>query len=201
MTFRAWRFRLRVPVGHLVHNTAFPRSEAGLRTSKPLAGCHMPFRANSITPAIIETLYGEALALAEDARAAFQRSGVSSGWGAQPATDEASGERIALSCEALRTTTRMMHALAWLLNHRAYFAGELSEFQLRRHGRLPVAQLQSDAAQLGWLNPHTVLVVQRSQAFYARIERLELNWRGQGPQQPRPVQRLRARIGQSFAGS
>lgn len=168
----------------------------------------MPLRANSITPAIIESLYREALALADDARTAFEQSGGlaggSSGWGPQAATSggsDASGARIALSCEALRTTTRMMHALAWLLNHRAFFAGELSEFQLRRHGRLPTAQPQSDAAQLALLDPQTVQVVQRSQAFYARIERLELNWRGQGAQQPRPVQRLRARIGQSFAGS
>ena len=45
-------------------------------------------------------------------------------------------ERVALSCEGLRATTRTMHCLAWLLNHRAYFNGELSEFQLRRYGRL-----------------------------------------------------------------
>lgn len=168
---------------------------------KQLAGVHMPRRANSITPVIIESLYGEALALSEDARTAFEQSGASAGWGLQTATSEASGARIALSCEALRATTRMMHALAWLLNHRAYFAGELSEFQLRRHGRLPIAQPQSDPGQLALLDPQTVHVVQRSQAFYARIERLEMNWRGQGEQQPRPVQRLRARIGQSFASN
>jgi regulator of CtrA degradation len=43
--------------------------------------------------------------------------------------------------------------IAWLLNHRAYFAGELSEFQLRRHGRLPPIQPGSDPAQLAMLDP------------------------------------------------
>jgi hypothetical protein len=33
----------------------------------------MPLRANSITPAIIESLYREALALADDARTAFEQ--------------------------------------------------------------------------------------------------------------------------------
>lgn len=161
----------------------------------------MPWRSDSISPAIIESLYGEALALSEEARAAFELSGGFGSGKGQYADANASGARIALSCEALRTTTRMMHALAWLLNHRAFFAGELSEFQLRRHGRLPAAQPTSDSAQLALLDPHTVQVVERSQAFYARIARIDCNWRGEGTVQPLPVQKLRARIGQSFAAN
>ena len=86
----------------------------------------------SINPRIIDALYGEALLLSDEVRAAFDF--------AHRLEDCAVREdamRIALSCEGLRTTTRMMHAIAWLLNHRAFLAGELSEFQLRRHGRLP----------------------------------------------------------------
>jgi regulator of CtrA degradation len=78
----------------------------------------------------VEGLYCEALVLSDEVRAAFDLSGRIEDTG----THE--DARIALSCEALRTTTRMMHAVAWLLNHRAYFMGELSEFQLRRYGRL-----------------------------------------------------------------
>ena len=72
----------------------------------------------SINPRIIEGLYCEALVLSDEVRACFDLSG---------RTDEAAADedlaRVALSCEALRTTTRMMHAIAWLLNHRAYFRG------------------------------------------------------------------------------
>ena len=161
----------------------------------------MPIRANSITPVIIETLYGEALSLAEEARAAFERSGAlgDAGSASRKANGAASGAQIALSCEALRTTTRMMHVLAWLLNHRAYFAGELSEFQLRRHGGLPGVQPDSAPASLALLDPAAAQVVERSKAFYARIERLDQTWGVQGAESSHAVQSLRTRIGQSFA--
>jgi regulator of CtrA degradation len=104
-----------------------------------------------LSPTIVEALYSEALVLADAARAAFDLSGRLTA-----ASEDEDLARIALSCEALRTTTRMMHAIAWLLNQRAYFAGELSEFQLRRHGRLPapvpsgeLAALPADAAVAG----------------------------------------------------
>ncbi|WP_368737004.1 DUF1465 family protein, partial [Janibacter hoylei] len=55
----------------------------------------------------------------------------------EPEIGENSNVRLALSTEGLKTTTRMMHILAWLLNQRAYFSGELSEGQVRRNGTLP----------------------------------------------------------------
>ncbi len=142
-----------------------------------------------ISSAIVETLYADALALADEARAAFDMSGRLDLIGAD---EELS--RIALSCEALRTTTRMMHALAWLLNHRAYFAGELSEFQLRRHGRLPPAQPESDPAQFAMLAPRLQDIVLRSRRFYARIERLDNAWRERFAMHPAAIHRLRDRL-------
>ena len=69
--------------------------------------------------------------LADDARAVFDLRIGEKG-------DNASDSlKIALSIEGLRTTTRVMHVLAWLLNQRAYLAGELSETQLARHNELP----------------------------------------------------------------
>ena len=154
----------------------------------------------SLNPRIVEALYAEALGLADAVRARFERLRQSTG--AQTSIQDAEDlHRVQISCEALRTTTRMMHALAWLLNHRAFFAGELSEFQLRRHGRLPAAQPVSDPAQLALLDSHTVQVVLRSQAFYARVARIDRNWRGEGTVQPLPVQRLRAQIGKRFTAS
>lgn len=143
-----------------------------------------------ISSAIVETLYADALALADEARAAFDMSGRLDLIG----TDEELS-RIALSCEALRTTTRMMHALAWLLNHRAYFAGELSEFQLRRHGRLPPAQPESDPAQFAMLAPRLQDIVLRSRRFYARIGRLDNAWRERFAMHPAAIHRLRDRLG------
>ncbi len=148
-----------------------------------------------ISPTIVETLYSDALVLADEARAAFDMSGRLDVIGA----DEEMA-RVALSCEALRTTTRMMHAIAWLLNHRAYFAGELSEFQLRRHGRLPPAQPDSDPEQLAMLGTDLRDLVERTRLFYARIARLDRAWRDHFAMQPTAVHRLRDRLGLAIQG-
>ena len=143
-----------------------------------------------LSPTIVETLYCEALVLADEARDAFDLSGRLT----QAAQDEDLA-RIALSCEALRTTTRMMHALAWLLNQRAYFHGELSEFQLRRYGRLPPAQVEGEASQLAMLPTDIAAVVDRTRRFYARVERLDNAWQGRFAMHPAAIHRLRERLG------
>ena len=70
-----------------------------------------------LSPTIVEALYNEALLLADEARAAFDLSGR-----LVTANVDEDLARIALSCEALRTTTRMMHAIAWLLNQMPFSA-------------------------------------------------------------------------------
>ncbi|BBC72107.1 conserved hypothetical protein [Altererythrobacter sp. B11] len=148
-----------------------------------------------LSPTIIETLYCQALDLADEARCTFDLSGRLDIAGA----DEDLA-RIALSCEALRTTTRMMHALAWLLNHRAYFAGDLSEFQLRRHGRLPPPQPEADPAQAALLPPAIVELVERTRRFYARVERLDRAWQGRFAMHPTAIHRLCERLDQVSVG-
>ena len=143
-----------------------------------------------LSPTIVETLYGEALELADEARGAFELSGRLTA-----ASLDEDLARIALSCEALRTTTRMMHAIAWLLNQRAYFAGELSEFQLQRHGRLPRPQPEAAPEQLAMLGPELEDLVERTRLFYTRIERLDLAWRERFATQPAAIHRLRERLG------
>src|SRR3569623_682070 len=143
-----------------------------------------------LSPTIIESLYGEALVLADEARAAFDMSGRLDIIG----EDEALA-RVALSCEALRTTTRMMHAIAWLLNRRAYFAGEISEFQLRHHGRLPPGQPTSSPEQLALLGEETQELLRRTERFHARIARLDKAWRDRFARYPSGIERLRDRIG------
>lgn len=145
-----------------------------------------------ISAPIVESLYCDALILADEARAAFDLSGRLE----QVGIDEDLA-RIALSCEALRTTTRMMHVLAWLLNQRAYFRGEMSEFQLRHHGRLPPQQTTGDPAQLARLGPDIRDLVERTQLFYDRIARIDRGWRARFAMQPAAVHRLRERLGEA----
>jgi regulator of CtrA degradation len=101
--------------------------------------------------------------------------------------------RVALSCEALRTTTRMMHAVAWLLNHRAYFRGEISEFQLRRHGRLKTDFPSADPDRLALIDPDVCDLIATTERFYARLVRLDSGWRSAEPPVP-AISRLRERL-------
>lgn len=145
-----------------------------------------PARLNSH---IVERLYCEALVLSDEVRSAFALSGRIEDAGTQE--DLA---RVALSCEALRTTTRMMHATAWLLNHRAFFMGELSEFQLRRYGSLAADLPGSDPGHLELLDSEVCALVEETERFYARLLRLDRSWRQPDPRQPSAIERLRARL-------
>ena len=148
----------------------------------------------TINPRIIEGLYCEALVLSDDVRHRFALSGRM-----EQAGEDEDLARIALSCEGLRTTTRMMHALAWLLNHRAYFMGELSEFQLRRYGRLTADAGTSDPEQLRLLDAETRDLVAATERFYARLQRLDRSWRQQDGEEPGAISRLRERLGRAVA--
>ncbi len=148
----------------------------------------------TINPRIIEGLYCEALVLADEVRAAFDLTGRIDAAGLPD--DEA---RLALSCEALRTTTRMMHAVAWLLNHRAFFAGELSEFSLRRHGKLADFH-QAEPQRLILLKTEARELVYATERFYARLRRLDTGWREHGPDGPSAIAALRERLNRAAAG-
>jgi regulator of CtrA degradation len=144
----------------------------------------------NINPRIIEGLYTEALVLSDEVRSAFDLSGR-----IDTSAERESLARVALSCEALRTTTRMMHAIAWLLNHRAYFAGELSEFQLRRHGRLADFP-GADPERVALLDADMRALIARTERLFARLLRLDNGWRTRDPAMPGAVERLRERLGQ-----
>ena len=79
-----------------------------------------------------------------------------------------------------------------LKNNRAYFAGEISEFQLRRHGRLPAAMPSGDLARLP---EDAVRLVRISERLFARVERLEWAWRrDDAVDGPSAIERLRERL-------
>jgi regulator of CtrA degradation len=147
---------------------------------------------SNLDPAIVETLYLEALDLAEEARDAFDLAeGFDAAGGGEPGAVQ--------SREMMRTTTRMMHAVAWLINHRAFFAGELTEFQLRRQGRLPPAQPETPAVQLAMLDPKLQDIVRRTRAFYVRIERIDRASRERSAKEPTAVHRLRRQLDHAVA--
>lgn len=139
---------------------------------------------------IIEALYSEALLLADDVRAVFALGTK------EPAMGEDASVRLALSSEGLKTTTRMMHLLAWLLNQRAFFSGEMSENQVRNHGALPPDR-PADPLQLELLEPETVALIEETEALHRRIARLDAAWR-QGFEMGSPARAFQEMIGREW---
>lgn len=149
-----------------------------------------------INPRIVEALYSEALLLSDEVRHTFAMP-KGDGFHDGPLDDDLA--RVALSSEGLRTTTRMMHAIAWLLNHRAYFMGEISELQLKRHGRLSPVMRQSDARHLTMLEPAIAELVETTRRFYDRLLRLENGWKLSAESPSSAVEQLCERIEQRLA--
>ncbi len=147
-------------------------------------------RTNNLSRPIVEALYTEALVLADDVRAVFA-AGVR-----EPLAGEDAFVRLALSTEGLKTTTRMMHVLAWLLNQRALFQGELSENQVRLHGALPPDRAADDS-QLALLEPETRELIADTERLHRRIARLDEAWRQQAEANS-PVRAFQDRIGREF---
>lgn len=145
----------------------------------------------SINGTIVEELYERALVLADEVRAVFQSR-------ASEALEESTDAmRLALSIEGLRTTTRVMHVLAWLLNQRAFLSGELSELQIRRHGAL-AEERPSDPEQLAQLLPETRELVLESEELYDRVSRLDRDWREQDDEVEPAVLGMQDKIAAAF---
>ena len=147
----------------------------------------------TLNPRIVEGLYVEALVLADEVRAQFEQARH------RNVVDGADDiVRVALSCEALRATTRVLHCLAWLLNHRAFYAGEVTELQLRLHCPLVVPVPISDPDNDELLPPAMTEIIHGSEQFYDRIVRLERAWRTK-PVGPGAIHGLRDRLARAVA--
>ena len=147
-------------------------------------------RTTSLSKPIVESLYTEALVLADEVRAVFAQ-----GLGEEHrAQDDLT--KLTFSSEGLKATTRMMHILAWLLNQRAYFAGELNASQLRQHGALPEDQ-QSLDEELERLDPVSRDLVDETVRLHRRIFRLDSAWRSDFEAHP-DVHAMHERLGRAI---
>ena len=138
----------------------------------------------------VENLYVEAMVLADEAHAAFaaQRDlGRTKDGGVR-------GDgllQISLACESLKTTTRLMHVIAWLLHRRAMIAGD------------PGAGANDSAARIGepvaadWdvcagFELPVRRIIAASERLFERIATLEAGW--EAPRAATPVQQLLAQL-------
>jgi regulator of CtrA degradation len=140
---------------------------------------------------LVDSLYVEAMLLADEARAYFDELG------RNERDALAALDRVAFSCESLKVTTRLMHVIAWLLTQRAVHAGELSAGDAlspsRRLGDAP----ESDAAVVAAMPNQAKGVIATSIDLYRRVERLDRAQALPGAS-PSPARSMLERLSASF---
>lgn len=120
-----------------------------------------------ITPRLLDSLYTEAMLLADEARAYFDETGRDERDALEPFA------RVGFACESLKVTTRIMHIVAWLLTQRAVEGGEIAAVDGRRPERRLGTASNSDAHVVAQLPPAAQRLVTASTELYSRVARLD----------------------------
>ena len=141
---------------------------------------------------VIDTLYIDAMVLADEARSYFDEGGRSDREALDPMT------RVAFSCESLKVTTRLMHVIAWLLTQRAVDAGEMAPREAldpsRRLGSAPV----SDAAALSSMPDAARTLIDASADLHHRVARLDDAQVEEATSFESPVRSMQDRLAMAF---
>jgi regulator of CtrA degradation len=146
-----------------------------------------------VTPRLIDSLYTEAMLLADEARSYFDDAGRDERSTLQPFA------RVGFACESLKVTTRIMHIVAWLLTQRAIESGEIPT----REGRRPERRLgnaqESDPAVVAQLPESAQRLIHSSADLYARVRRLDDSAMDSSVAQS-PARALMGRLERGLAG-
>ena len=132
-----------------------------------------------ITSRLIDSLYTEAMLLADEARSYFDDAGRTERTSLHPFA------RVGFACESLKVTTRIMHIVAWLLTQRAIESGEIPMLAGRRPERRLGHAQDSDPAVVTQLPRAAQRLINSSSDLYARVKRIdEGRFEEDAPQSP-----------------
>jgi regulator of CtrA degradation len=120
-----------------------------------------------IASRLIDSLYTEAMLLADEARSYFDDAGRDDRMTLEPFA------RVGFACESLKVTTRIMHIVAWLLTQRAIESGEIPGRDGRRPDRRLGHAQDSDPLVIGQLPPAAQRLISASVDLFARVKRLD----------------------------
>jgi len=120
-----------------------------------------------ITSRLIDSLYTEAMLLADEARSYFDDAGRGDRISLEPFV------RVGFACESLKVTTRIMHIVAWLLTQRAIETGEIPGHEGRRPERRLGHAGDSDPELVAKLPAAAQRLIDASGELYARIKRID----------------------------
>ncbi|UUR08433.1 DUF1465 family protein [Sphingomonas glaciei] len=146
-----------------------------------------PAGGSRITPRLVETLYTEAMLLADEARTYFDIGSRADRDLLEPFV------RVGFACESLKVTTRLMHIIAWLLTQRAVETGELSVASGRRPERRLGHAGASDPSVVEQLPPAARTLISTSIDLYERVRRLDEEQLNDQPV-PSPARALMGRL-------
>jgi regulator of CtrA degradation len=144
-----------------------------------------------LTAKLVDSLYVEAMVLADEARSYFDSAARDDRLALAPV------DRVAFSCESLKVTTRLMHVIAWLLTQRAVAAGELSRAQAGAAERRLGLAAASDPALLPRLPEAAAELIRASEELYDRVARLDQGSFGEVPDTS-PARSLLSRLERSL---
>ena len=154
----------------------------------------MPQPQARITSRLIDSLYTEAMLLADEARHYFDEAGRDERAMLEPFA------RVGFACESLKVTTRIMHIVAWLLTQRAIEWGEIPSRDGRRAERRLGHAQDSDATVVASLPPAAQKLINSSADLYARVKRLdEGGLEAEAPQSP--ARALMGRLERGLGGA
>src|SRR6185436_20461026 len=115
-----------------------------------------------ITSRLIDSLYTEAMLLADEARSYFDDVGRNERAMLDPFA------RVGFACESLKVTTRIMHIVAWLLTQKAVESGEIRSTDGRRPERRLGHANDSDSLVVNQLPESAQRLITASADLYSR---------------------------------
>lgn len=136
-----------------------------------------------------DRLYAEAMLLADEARGYFDEPGRLDGAGLDPLT------RVRFACESLKVTTRLLHAVSWLLTRRAVDAGELAPAEARLPSRRLGSAPEEDGEAAAAMPERARALIEASVELYRRVERLD---RALDEDAASPARLMQERLARSF---
>lgn len=146
-----------------------------------------------LTRKLVDTLYVEAMVLANEARAYFEDHGVEAREGLPPPL------RVGYAVESLKVTTRMMHVIAWLLTWRGEAKGEIAAETARHPDRRLGFTGKSDRDTVEQLPEDARKLIAASEELYKRANLLERDLLNSAKQTgPSPVHNLLDRLKRAF---
>jgi regulator of CtrA degradation len=142
-----------------------------------------------LTARLIDSLYVEAMLLADELRTYFDERGRADRERLPPSA------RVSFSCESLKATTRLMHVVAWLLIRRAVETGELDPVHARGVGRRLGNVPESEPHIVAGLPEAARVLIAASCDLHARVHRLDAET---APPAPSPARLLIERLERAF---